>query len=89
MEVFIFSYRSLKTYDCIDKNAFFIYIRCVLNQFVPTQLVSNLIRLRLIGFPMRFSGSVFATTGIVSLFRGLQKSENAARGQKMLFQDGH
>ena len=33
--------------------------------------------------------SVFATTGIVLLFRGLQKSENAARGQKMLFPDGH
>jgi hypothetical protein len=28
--------------------------------------------------------SVFATTGIVFLFRGLQKSENAALGQKML-----
>jgi hypothetical protein len=27
--------------------------------------------------------SVFATTGIVWLFRGLQKSENAALGQKM------
>ncbi len=33
--------------------------------------------------------SVFATTGIVNLFRGLQKSENAALGQKMLFMDGH
>jgi hypothetical protein len=33
--------------------------------------------------------SVFATTGIVCLFRGLQKSENAALGQKMLFSDGH
>jgi len=33
--------------------------------------------------------SVFATAGIVVLFRGLQKSENAALGQKMLFQDGH
>jgi hypothetical protein len=33
--------------------------------------------------------SVFATTGIVVLFRGLQKSENAALGQKMLFPDGH
>jgi hypothetical protein len=33
--------------------------------------------------------SVFATTGIVRLFRGLQKSENAALGQKMLFPDGH
>jgi hypothetical protein len=32
------------------------------------------------GFPIRFSGSVFATTGIVSLFRGLQKNENAALG---------
>jgi hypothetical protein len=31
--------------------------------------------------------SVFATTGIVCLFRGLQKSENAALGQKMLFPD--
>jgi hypothetical protein len=30
--------------------------------------------------------SVFATTGIVCLFRGLQKSENAVLGQKMLFQ---
>jgi hypothetical protein len=29
--------------------------------------------------------SVFATTGIVCLFRGLQKSENAVLGQKMLF----
>jgi hypothetical protein len=33
--------------------------------------------------------SVFATTGIVFLFRGLQKSENAAPGQKMLFPDRH
>jgi hypothetical protein len=33
--------------------------------------------------------SVFATAGIVSLFRGLQKSENEARGQKMLFPDGY
>ena len=33
--------------------------------------------------------SVFATAGIVVLFRGLQKSENAALGQKMLFPDGH
>ena len=41
------------------------------------------------GFPMRFSGSVFATTGIAGLFRGLQKSENEALGQKMLFLDGH
>jgi hypothetical protein len=41
------------------------------------------------GFPMRFSGSVFATTGIVGLFRGLQKSENEALGHKMLFPDRH
>jgi hypothetical protein len=47
-------------------------------------------------FPMRYSGSVFATTGIVRLFRKtgmamplLQKSENEALGQKMLFPDGH
>jgi hypothetical protein len=33
--------------------------------------------------------SVFATTGIVRLFRGLQKSENAAMGQKMLYPDRH
>jgi hypothetical protein len=33
--------------------------------------------------------SVFATAGIVGLFRGLQKSENDALGQKMLFPDGH
>jgi len=33
--------------------------------------------------------SVFATGGIVYLFRGLQKSENAALDQKMLFPDGH
>jgi hypothetical protein len=33
--------------------------------------------------------SVFATTGIVYLFRGLQKSENEALGQKMLFLNGH
>jgi hypothetical protein len=33
--------------------------------------------------------SVFATAGIVCLFRGLQKSENAALGQKMPFPDGH
>jgi hypothetical protein len=33
--------------------------------------------------------SVFATTGIVSLFRGLQKSENEALGRNMLFPDGH
>jgi hypothetical protein len=31
--------------------------------------------------------SVFATTGIVNLFRGLQKIENEALGQKMLFPD--
>jgi hypothetical protein len=33
--------------------------------------------------------SVFATAGIVGLFRGLQKSENAALGDEMLFPDGH
>jgi hypothetical protein len=33
--------------------------------------------------------SIFATAGIVGLFRGLQKSENAALGQKMPFPDGH
>jgi 5'-methylthioadenosine phosphorylase len=33
--------------------------------------------------------SVSVTAGIVRLFRGLQKSENAALGQKMLFPDGH
>ena len=32
--------------------------------------------------------SVFATAGIVGLFRGLQKSENEALGQKMLFPGG-
>jgi len=32
--------------------------------------------------------SFFSTTGIVRLFRGLQKSENAALDQKMLFPDG-
>jgi hypothetical protein len=32
--------------------------------------------------------SVFETAGIVDLFRGLQKSENAALGQKMPFPDG-
>jgi hypothetical protein len=33
--------------------------------------------------------SVFASAGIVRLFRGLQKSENAALDQKMLVQDGN
>jgi hypothetical protein len=33
--------------------------------------------------------AVSALAGIVCLFRGLQKSENAALGQKMLFMDGH
>jgi hypothetical protein len=33
--------------------------------------------------------SVFATAGIVMLFRGLQKSENEALGQKMPLPDGH
>jgi hypothetical protein len=33
--------------------------------------------------------SIFATAGIVDLFRGLQKSENTALGQKMPFPDGH
>ena len=33
--------------------------------------------------------SVFATAGIVDLFRGLQKSENDSLGQKMLFSDRH
>ena len=33
--------------------------------------------------------SVFATAAIVRLFRGLQKSENEALGQKMLFPDRH
>ena len=35
------------------------------------------------------SGNVFATTGIVRLSRGLQKSENAAQDRKMLFPDGY
>jgi hypothetical protein len=33
--------------------------------------------------------SVFATAGIVRLFRGLQKCENAALDQKMLLPDRH
>jgi hypothetical protein len=33
--------------------------------------------------------SDFETAGIASLFRGFQKSENAALGQKMPFPDGH
>jgi hypothetical protein len=33
--------------------------------------------------------SIFATAGIVRLFRGLQKYENAALDRKMLFLDGH
>ena len=33
--------------------------------------------------------SIFATAGMVLLFRGLQKSENDGLGQEMLFPDGH
>jgi hypothetical protein len=33
--------------------------------------------------------SVFAAAGIVLLFRGLQKSENEALGQKVPFPDGN
>jgi hypothetical protein len=33
--------------------------------------------------------AITAIAGIVWLFRGLQKSENAAMGQKMPFPDGH
>ena len=42
-----------------------------------------------VGFGSGQGLSVFATAGIVGLFRGLQKSENDALGQKMLFPDGH
>jgi len=43
----------------------------------------------MVGFGSGQGLSVFATAGIVYLFRGLQKSENAALGQKMPFPDGH
>jgi molybdopterin molybdotransferase len=49
----------------------------------------NSVRLEIVNFGSGRGLSVFATTGIVELFRGLQKSENKALGQKMLFPDGH
>jgi hypothetical protein len=49
----------------------------------------NSVRPEIVDFGSGQGLSVFATTGIVSLFRGLQKSENEALGQKMLFMDGH
>jgi len=47
------------------------------------------VRSEIAGFGSGQGLSVFATAGIVYLFRGLQKSENAALGQKMPFPDEH
>ena len=47
------------------------------------------VRSETVGFGSGQGLSVFATTGIVYLFRGLQKSENEALGQKMPFPDEH
>ena len=47
------------------------------------------VRSEIVAFGSGQGLSVFATAGIVGLFRGLQKSENEALGQKMLFPDGH
>ena len=47
------------------------------------------VRPEMVDFGSERGLSVFATTGIVHLFRGLQKSENEALGQKMPFPDGH
>jgi len=43
----------------------------------------------MVGFGSGQGLSDFETAGIARLFRGLQKSENAALSQKMLFVDGH
>jgi len=45
------------------------------------------VHLQMVDFGSWQGSSVFATAGIVCLFRGLQKSENAARGRKMPFVD--
>jgi len=47
-----------------------------------------IVRPEMVGFGSGQCLSVFATAGIVWLFRGLQKSENADMGQKMPFLDG-
>ena len=58
-------------------------------------LVSIRIRRRRIGSGQGLSvfatdgAAVTALAGIVLLFRGLRKSENAALSRKMLFPDGH
>jgi hypothetical protein len=49
----------------------------------------NSVHPQVVDFGSWQGSSVFATAGIVRLFRGLQKSENAARGRKMPFVDGH
>jgi hypothetical protein len=57
---------------------------------VPKKInISISVHLEIVDFGPGQGLSVFATTGIACLFRGLQKSENAALGQKMLFPDGH
>jgi hypothetical protein len=43
----------------------------------------------MVGFGSEQGVSDFEAAGIAGLFRGFQKSENAALGQKMPFPDGH
>jgi hypothetical protein len=47
------------------------------------------VHLEIVDFGSGQGRRIFSTAGIVSLFRGLKKFENAAMGQKMLFPDGH
>ena len=53
------------------------------------KLLQTSVHPEIVGFGSGQGLNVFATAGIVGLFRGLQKNENAALDQKMLFPDGH
>jgi hypothetical protein len=53
------------------------------------EVIRNSVPPEMVEFGSGKGRSLFATTGIVSLRRGLQKDENAGLGRKMPFMDGH
>jgi len=63
-------------------------IKCRRSWFSPVFSIFS-VHSEMVDFGSEQGLSVFASTGIVGLFRGLQKSENAALGRKMPFLDGH
>ncbi len=57
--------------------------------YTPTWIKLTSVRPQMVDIGSEQGLSNFETADITGLFRGFQKSENAALGQKMPFVDGH